>query len=66
MNRHSARLNSRFLVTGSSLDEVTKIYSGNFTSKLGCLDICNAKYQDAELPSTRDMVILSERFVDIV
>ena len=48
-----------------SVPGIPKIVSGNFTSKLGCLDICNEKYQDAELPSTRDMMILSEHFVDI-
>ena len=56
----------KFKIFGElSVPGIPQIVSGNFTSKLGCLDICNEKYQDAELPSTRDMMILSEHFVDI-
>ena len=66
MNHHSAQSNSKFLVTDSQRNGKIDIFdSGNLTSKVGCLKICKDKYQDAELPSTRDMIILSERFVDI-
>ena len=53
-------------VTDTKRNTLTRNFdSGNFTSKLGCLNICNEKYHHTELPSTRDMMILRERFVDI-
>lgn len=38
--------------------------TGNYTSKLGCTELCNQKFYFSSFPSVEDMFLLRERKID--